>query len=539
MPRRLTLDTLANPLVRLLAGLLLVSGGWYVLARDSAGDAASPPARYIEGVTGQPARVHPLYASANPVDSDLAMLVFNGLMRAGPDGLPQPDLAERWDVTADGLRYTFFLRDGLHWHDGAPLTSADVAFTVGRVQSSDFEGPQSLALEWRDIAVETPDARTVVFTLPAASAGFLNRATLGVAPRHLLEGTSQGDTRFTTFLETPVGSGPYRVVAIDDEHAVLERNASHHLGAPAIDEIELRFHSSESAVANALANGEVDGALLSQYARDGVDEALSRRPELSTIELTLAEFDVLYLNVRKDPLSDEVLRRAIAAAVQPSTLLEAAGVPGFPGEGPFVPGSWAFTPRQPSATEAALIFDEAGWPVGEGGLRRRDGQSLSLELLTNADPVRAALASEIARRLRAASLEVTVTTLPAGQLVAERLRPGEFDLALFGWDAGDDPDPYGGWHSSQMSPEGANITGYGDPRADSLLALARLTLDVPERRALYARFSDRFAETAPGVVVRYPTSTYLRPQALEAPPRGLLLTPAHRFADVHLWRFAR
>ena len=539
MPRRLTLDLLATPLVRLLAGLLIVGGGWYALTRDGASNAASMPTRYVEGVAGQPSRVHPLYAATNPVDADLAMLVFNGLMRAGPDGLPEPDLAERWDVTPDGLRYTFVLRDGLHWHDGEPLTSADVAFTVATVQSPDFDGPEALALEWRDVHVETPDDRTVIFTLPAPAAGFLSRASLGIVPRHPLEGAARGDARFAAFLERPVGSGPYRVVALDDEHALLERNASYHLGAPAIDELELRFHTSEAAVANALASGELDGALLSQYARDGATQARARRADLAVTEPTLAEFDVLYVNVRNDPLSNEGLRRAIAAAVQPSTLLEATGLPGLPGEGPFVPGSWAFTPRPPVAVDASALFDEAGWPVGDGGLRRLDGQSLSLELVTNADPLRTALASEIARRLQAAGLEVTVTTLPAGQLVADRLRPGEFDLALFGWSAGADPDPYGGWHSSQVSPEGANITGYADPRADAILALARLTLDVPERRGLYSRFADLFQETAPGVVVRYPTSTYLRSQALDAPTPSLLVTPAHRFANVHLWRTAR
>jgi peptide/nickel transport system substrate-binding protein len=522
------------PPVRLLAALLLVAGGWHALTRDGAGDAASLPTRYVEGVAGQPARVHPLYASANPVDADLAMLVFSGLMQAGPDGLPQLDLAERWDVTPDGLRYTFVLRDGLHWHDGEPLTSADVAFTIATVQAPEFDGQPTLALEWRDVAVETPDAQTIVFTLPAPAAGFLNRAAIGIAPRHLLEGGEGGDSRFSAFLARPVGSGPYRVMDLDEERAVLERNASYHLGAPAIDEFELRFHSSEAAVANALANGDLDGALLSQYARDSAAQALATRPDLAPTGLTLAEFDVLYLNLRREPLGNEALRRAIAAAVQPSTVTQAAGVAGLPGEGPFVPGSWAYSPRQPAEADAPALFDEAGWPRGEGGLRRRDGQALALELVTNADPLRAALAAEMARRLQVAGLEVTVTTLPAGQLVAERLRPGEFDL--FGWDAGDDPDPYGGWHSSQMAPDGANVGGYGDPRADAVLALARLTLDIPERRGLYERFNDLFAETVPGIVVRYPTATYVRPTALKTPPPGLLFTTAHRFADVHLWR---
>ncbi len=536
MPWFLKQLALRGPAIRLIAALLVVGGGWFALTRDDSTGAAVAT-RYVEGVAGQPSRVHPLYASTNPTDADIAMLVFNGLMRTGPDGLPSPDLAERWDVTPDGLRYTFVLRSGLHWHDGRPLTSEDVAFTIGALQSEEFDGPQYLALEWRDIAIETPDERTVVFTLPAPVAGFLNRATIGIVPRHLLEGVARGSRRFAEFLARPIGSGPFRVVSLDEGAALLERNTSYHLGVPAIDALELRFHNAEAALSNALSADELDGALLSQYAHESVHEVLARRSDLAATTYTLAEYDVLYMNVRDEPLSDPTVRRAIAAAVQPATLLGAAGVPGLPGGSPFVPGSWAHTPRQTVATDPNALLEDAGWPRAEDGRRRREGQTLSLELATNADPIRTALSSEIARRLRGVGIEVSVTTLPAAQLIAERLRPGAFDLALFGWDAGDDPDPYGGWHSSQVSPDGANVSGFQDPRADESLALARLTLDVPERRGLYARFADVFAESAPAAVVRYPTATYLRPDALEVPPPGLLFTNAHRFSNVHLWRF--
>jgi peptide/nickel transport system substrate-binding protein len=107
---------------------------------------------------------------------------------------------------------------------------------------------------------------------------------------------------------------------------------------------------------------------------------------------------------------------------------------------------------------------------------------------------------------------------------------------VYGWDAGVDPDPYPGWHTTQAGNAGANVAGFEDREADALLEAARVTLDLAERRELYRLFADRFTGQAASAVLYYPQRPYVMPARLEGFTPGILFTPGSRFRDVHLWR---
>ena len=526
-------------LLLFVAGLALLAGGW----REYGAGATALPDRYVEGVLGAPSHPNPLFARANPVDADLAALVFSGLMRIGGDGTPVPDLAERWEVTPDGRTYTFYLRPNLYWHDGQPLEADDVAFTVGIVQAPGFQGAPALAVRWSGVTVEVRDPRTVVFRLPAPSASFLTHAALGIVPRHLL-----ADLDAAALAEAPpgratIGSGPYRLVDLDQTGAALEANPSYHLGLPALDRIELRFYRDNAALLAALAAREVDGALLEDARTPAEDGALAGRPDLAGTPYTLGGYTVLYMNNQRAPLEDPGVRRALSAAVdRPALIRGALGGRGLPGASPLIPGTWAHDPAAPPPPAAAeALFGNAGWlrDARAGGLRRNAERFLRFELVTNNDPTREALAASIAAQLREQGVEVAVTTLSAGALVAERLQRRDYDLALFAWETGPDPDPYAAWHTSQVAPPGLNIAGFRDVLADGLLEAAQRTLDVGERRDLYARFAARFVQQSPSAVLLYPQRLYVRPRTLAGAEAGVLFQPSQRFRDVHRWRIVR
>ena len=520
----------------LLVGVAGLALGWYTLG-GAESDAA--PGRYVEGVVGTPERINPLFTRLNEVDGDLAALLFNGLTRIGGDGTPQPDLAERWDVAVDGLSYVFYLRPDVFWHDGERLDARDIAFTIEQVQAPGFRGPPALAAQWAGVAVTAVDGLTVLVRLPAPSAAFLTRAALGVLPEHLLAGLSDDELFDGPFNRAPVGTGPYRLVQLDGESALLERNPSYHLGAPAVRELELRFFGDRLSVAAAMRAGELHGALFGEAATEAELEALEVRADLTATELLRSGYTVLYLNNQAGALRDHLLRRAIAAAVDaPALLATVAGGRGVSGDGPIVPGSWAYVPGEwPSPEQAGALFNAAGWPQREDGVRARGDEVLELELVADTDPLRRALAEAVAEQLRAQGVAVTVVAVPSSELLTRRLEPRRYELAIFGWKTEIDPDPYGGWHTSQISNPGRNVAGYNDTVADALLEAARVTLDVAERRELYERFNERFVETAPSVVLYYPARAYVHPRALSGLTDGLLFEPASRFRDVHLWRF--
>lgn len=518
--------------VLLVLGIPLLAIGW--LRSGDIRPAADPT--YREAVVGQPTRINPLAATTNQAEADLTQLIFSGLMRLRADGLPEPDLAERWEVTPDALTYTFHLRSNATWHDGAAVTADDVAFTIARIQAEDFAGPAALRADWVDVQVFVADARTILLRLPEPAADFLARATLGILPAHLVdEMSATGGFANPAFDREPVGTGPYRLVSLNDERAILRHNTSYFLGTPAIREIELRFAASDAERLEWVADGTVHGALFD----DTLPQAsLPAADGLVTTPLDAATLTVLYFNNLRPPLNEPATRRALAAAIDPVAAIRASGVSETPAISLFPPRSWAWSEFEVNATlppDAMWAF--AGWTRNGAGRLERDGVPLMLELVTNGEPHRIALAEAIAAQLDAVGVTVELVTAPAQRVVAEYLRPAAYSLALFGWQLGNDPDPYGGWHTSQLGA--GNVAVFSDAEADALLEVARTTLDVGERREFYALFSSRFAAAAPSVVIGHPVYRYVHSASLTGiDPERLTVRPEQRFIDVHLWRFS-
>ena len=531
---------LARFVRRRLLGILLV-GGLAVLAAGLLGvRIGDGGGRYVEAVLGPPVRINPLARHVNDAEGDLAALVFSGLMRIAPDGRPVPDLAQSWEVTPDALTYTFHLRRGVAWHDGAPVTARDIAFTVARIQSSDFDGAPALAAAWSDVKVLVDDPFTVRISTPEPQADLLARAAVGILPGHLgAQMIARSGFDAAPFDRRPIGTGPYRLRSLDERRAVLERNPRFALGAPSIGTIELRFVRDADAQVAALRAREVDAALLGEQPAAGEAAMLQQRRDLVAAALTRSGYLALYLNNRRAPLDDVALRRAIAGSVDRAAVLAATGA--RPTAGVIPPTSWLAPPDPPQTTPRDLegLWIDAGWRRAADGRRTRAGVPLALELTTNADPAREAMARAVVAQLGAQGVEVTVVTMPPSRLIADRLQTGGYQLALFGWDAPADPDPYSGWHSSQAGGLGGNVTGFRDAEADALMEAARTTLDVAERRELHARFVERFAERIPAHVLGHPVRAYVHPRRLEGGSFGLLVTPGSRFTDAYLWRLPR
>ena len=141
--------------------------------------------RYIEAIVGAPARVNPLFAPLNNADADLASLVFSGLTRLGPDGEVLPDLAESWEISDDGLIYTFHLRNDVTWHTGAPFTAEDAVFTYDMLADPELPSDPTLGQPWRRISCTAADETTPQCKLPEPSETFLAHTAIGLLPKHV------------------------------------------------------------------------------------------------------------------------------------------------------------------------------------------------------------------------------------------------------------------------------------------------------------------------------------------------------------------
>lgn len=535
----------------LLAGAAAI-GALVLLLLGRDGVAPAPPAtsasgaRYVEGVIGAWRRVNPLFAAGNPADEDLSRLVFAGLLRVDHDGRLLPDLAPLPAISDDGLTYTFRLHPGLRWHDGAPLRSLDVAFTVSRIVDPDFRGPPELAAAWAGVEVLTPDLGTVVFRLPAPNAPFLARyATIGILPQHILQGLDGAALHDAPFNARPVGAGPYRLESLTTLDATLRAWPRYHLGRPGIDTIVLRFLPDFPAAREALEAGAIDGVLLRRAPDAAQAAALDDVAGYARLDPQRSAAFTLYLNnAQAELFRDGRVREAVSRAIDRTALAEAA-LPGLatPSASAIAPGTWAHDAaldgQRSDLEEAAALLAEAGWARSPAsGVLVRDGAEFRFTIRTGDDPRHVALALAVAAQLEPLGIRAAVASTSFTVLRRDFLDARGYDAALTGWDQGPDPDPYFAWHSSQARPPGGNVASYGGLVIDALLERGRTTLDPLVRRDAYRQFQELWRREVPSVVLAYPRLRYLRAETVIGPPIGVLFSPADRFLNVHRWRIA-
>ena len=494
---------------------------------------------YVEGVVGSPSRVNPLFARENATDATLVSLVFAGLTRLDEHGSPFPDMAETWGVSPDGRVYTFTLRPAVVWHDGAALTAADVVFTYELLQSPELPIQPKVAGLLADARVSAPDARTVVFELAEPFTPLPAYLTLGILPKHSLDGLTFQEIYDSFFNQQPIGSGPYRMVRLTPSEAELAANPAYPAGQPFIQRMELRFYRDEGAVYRALEAGEVDGALLSggRARMHETDPAIGSGARVTALDT--GEITYVYLNLRLPMFQDRRVRQALFYGLdRDGLILEAVGGGAVRADSPIPPASWAYSPSltryEPDENLAGLLLDEAGWRLDGDGVRRKDGVALGFTLTINPDPVRVAVAEGVAAAWNRLGLQVKVSTVGLTELVRNRLEPRDYEATIWTRPPGEDPDPYEQWHSSSATGMGANLAGLTSGRVDAILEEARV-IPQPERRRLYGEFQELFAQEVPAIPLFVSTEAYVQWAELQGVRVARMASPGERFWQVQEW----
>ncbi|NOZ72627.1 MAG: hypothetical protein GXP38_12075 [Chloroflexi bacterium] len=505
------------------------------------------PARggvFVEGVAGNPQYINPLLCQYNPVDQDLCALLFNGLLKFDEHGNLQPDLAESWEVNPASDVFTFTLRPDARWHDGLRITADDVIYTVNLMQDPDLQVLPDLAALWRSVIAEAVDERTVVFHLSEPYAPFPDYTTIrwfGVIPKHYWQRYSPREMPKAMLNTQPVGSGPFRVTELDSQHIRLEPNLRVLDTVPYLDALEFRFYPDYPSILAAAEVGDVQG--VSRILPEFVQQA-EAMPNLQLFTSPLSDITMVLFNVdtANTPfLQDVQVRQALAYAVDKQHLLDEI-IPGLGmvANSPFLPNSWAYDPdiQTPpyDLKEAQALLDEAGWVDEDGdGVREKKGVSLEFVLLSDDAPH----SQLISRTLSESWAQIGVRAIPQPVsftgLVSDFLVPRNFSVALVNWEMIGDPDPYPLWHSTQISPQGQNYSGWNNRQADIAMEQARVTSDQAERRLLYQEFQSIFVTDLPAIPLYYGLYTYGVSTEVKDVEVGMLNMPADRFATFPQW----
>lgn len=498
---------------------------------------------YTEAVIGAPRAINPLLSFGSDLDADLTGLIFQGLVALNERGEPIPALAQSWQISPDEKDITFNLQRGVRWHDGAPFTAADVVFTVGVLQSDAFAEsgqPASayLAQLWRNVTVEQIDSHTVRFRLQQPLASFLAENTIGILPSHLWNNEPIAELSQSLLNLQPVGTGPWRLASLSAQSARLEPNPYATSATPFLEALEFHFFPDYASAFAAFQAGEVDG--VSRITPPELAAAQdSEEMELLTAPLAGATFVYLNLTNPETPfLADGAVRQALYLALDPAKLIDRVlSGQGTPASGPFMPGTWAYSPGQrpdPDPARAAELLAEAGWTdSNRDGVRDREGVDLAFELLGDNEE----LLNELAEQWRQIGVQAEPRVVSLVSLASDYLSPRTFEAAVAHWQLSGDPDPYPLWHSTQID-NGQNYTGWSNPEADLLMEQGRSINDPGRRIQLYSEFQRIFGQELPALPLYNDVYTFGMSRGVRDAGIGQLNWPWERFRNAAQWYIA-
>ncbi|MDU8925859.1 ABC transporter substrate-binding protein [Alisedimentitalea sp. MJ-SS2] len=426
--------------------------------------------------------------------------LFAAPLRYDDSWTPQPYLAESWEVSDDGLSVTLNLVKNATFHDGQPITSKDVAFSVEVIKANHPFKAMFAPVE----TVETPDDHTAILKLSKPHPALMlamSGQLMAIIPQHIYGDVAINEVKtHPRNNENVIGSGPFKLVEFKNgEHVIMERHEGFFMeGRPYLDKIVMRIISDPAARAIAYENGE-----LHMGAFESLPRIINRLKKVDSLTVTpegyggIGPLDWLAMNTTKGPLKDVRVRKAIAYAVDKKFIMNALmqgtaneSRTGIHPDSPFYNAD--VEAYEVDLDKANALLDEAGFPM-EGG--KRFGLTIDFGwpgVKPQVEYVKAAL--------KKVGIEVEVRSSADFPTWAKRMGTMDFDMSwdtVFNWG-----DPVIGVHRTYDSTNIAkgvwsNTQGYANARVDELAAMAAVENDPEKRKALYAEFQAIIADELP------------------------------------------
>ena len=418
----------------------------------------------------EPPNLDPTGGAAEAIDSVVYLNIFQGLTRFTSDGSVVPELAESWDISADGLTYTFQLHDGVTFHDGTVMDAEDVKFSLDRARAADSTNAQKgLFAQIAEVAVVDP--LTVQVTLSQPDGSFLFNMAWGDAVIVAPETAAANATN-------PVGTGPYRFGQwVQGDQIELVRSDSYWGETPALASATFRFISDPSAAFAAVMAGDVD--VFSGYPAPENLTQFEADPRFQVIVGSTEGETILAMNNRQPPFDNILVRQAVAHAVDRQAIIDGAMF-GFG-----TPIGTHFAPHHPAYVDltaqsahdpdrARALLAEAGFPNGftttmklpPPSYARRGGEIIAAQLRE------VGIEAEITNVEWAQWLEEVFTAKNYGLTIVSHTEP--MDLGIYG-----NPDYYFQYDSEAFRKIMADLTATTDPakRTELMQAAERRIAD--------------------------------------------------------------
>jgi peptide/nickel transport system substrate-binding protein len=481
-----------------LCVLLLIPPGCRPQRINSFVIALGDPVRTIDPI-GSP--------SVDAASERVRTLMFNSLVKKNEKFDYTGELASDIKRSDDGLTYTFALQDGVTFHDGRALSSADVKYTLDLVFSSNFAKSASFYDTNKQSyikSVEAPDPRTVVVTLTQPWTGLLsNLVPIAIIPKDSYE----------TQKTHPLGSGPFKFVSYDNVQQVVDLNRFPHYweGAPKLETVRVRVISDMNALQAELQAGRVDIAPLPTSLSPDAVRRLEGDPNLQVKVFNGSNVFLLTMNTASAPLDNVKVRQAIAYAIDRESLIKnlLLGL-GKIAHSIIPEESWAYSPGQTYSYDpvrAKKLLDEAGFPDPDGdGPRMRFAKPIIYKLSGSSIAGRQ-YAGVIQNALKEVGVPVEIQT-PEQNTFFDELKRGNFQISYSQWVGGNqDPIFYKDLFATSEIPTetrpSRNRSRYSNKELDALLDEALNTFDRQKGLELYRKVQEIVSRDVPVLPLWY------------------------------------
>lgn len=480
--------------------------------------------KYIEGVVGQPSFINPLIA-ASGVDLDLIALTFSDLK----------NLAESYKVDEKGTIWRYRLKEGVFWHDGQPIFSDDIIFSVETAQNPDAYSP--LFQSWQGVKARRISEREVEFELLSPYVFFKNTIEeFRPLPKHIFKDLPAANIRLSEYNLKPIGSGPYKFSAFKKQDNgyidfyAFKRNENYFGVKPYVAKFNLAFYQSEESVIDAFNRGAIDGFNLTNS--DNLSKINLPHRIFSAKSL---KYYAIFINQHSQAaLNDKNVRFALSQAINKKELIEKV----FQNyaqiaDGPLVSGA------ESEITDPDKILEAAGWIWGSENIREKETEKETIKLEFNLTipeiPFLIETADFIKNSWAKIGVKANISIHPLPAVNNEIIKARDYQMIIFGNIIGKNSDLFSFWHSSERFYPGLNLALYENSSADKLIESIRQNFNDEKRQADLASLQSIIVQDYPAIFLFSPDYLYVGKKNLGGFEADFVSLPGERFENIEKW----
>lgn len=540
---------------KILAGsvflfFVFLTAGFILLAMNHVTMVPIVGGTYTEAVVGEPRAINPIDGPNNDSDADLVSLIYSGLFRM--HGLEaEPDLAQKYEWQENGKVLTVKLRDDAYFHNGQPVTTEDVLFTIESIQDPARES--TLAPLFRGIKAVIIDRKTIQFILEEPDINLLTSLTVGIMPFQLWKDIPATNAHLANLNLKPIGSGPYEVKSFTRDNLgvirsyTIERSDRYYGVKPNIKTITFQFYSDRQSASDALKSDLVDA--YSFIPAEEMDKFKSAA-RWQTMALEIPQQTIAFFNLKDKTLEDIRLRQALNLGVNRDDVITANNGYAVATESPFpflIPASTT----DYNLDQARDLLQNMGWILPSNDSIRiyepnkktttttesnASSTKLTLTILAPNETGLLKMADVLKRQWSLLGAQVEINAMEAREVLRKSSRDRDAQIILWNVLLRPDQDLFPIWWSGQAGDRGTNFSGLADKEVDALIEQTKKASTTEVLLQKREDLSKAILKQSPAVFLTRPKYGYVISTRIKGISKDLIVaTPPDRFREIDKW----